>query len=56
MSLGNVLSASYGAGEKPVSFIRDEDQELFKGLKSQVGLNHRSRLVTVAEYLRSCYI
>ena len=33
VSLGNVLAASYGAGEKPVTFVRAEDQALFKALK-----------------------
>ena len=35
VSLGNVLAASYGAGDKPVTFIRDADQELFKKLKGE---------------------
>lgn len=35
VSLGNVLAASYGAGDKPVSFIRAEDQALFKKWKSE---------------------
>ena len=32
VSLGNVLAASYGSGDKPVTFVKDEDQELFKAL------------------------
>jgi dipeptidyl-peptidase-3 len=44
VSLGNVLAASYGAGEKPVSFVKEGDQALFKGLKGiafevQVGIH-----------------
>jgi len=35
VSLGNVLAASYGAGEKPVTFVRDADQEGFKKLKGE---------------------
>ena len=46
VSLGNVLAASYGAGPKPVSFVRQEDQALFKALKGpafevQVGATAR---------------
>jgi len=35
VSLGNVLKASYGAGEKPVTFIADADQAIFKKLKGE---------------------
>ena len=35
VSLGNVLAASYGAGAKPVTFVADEDQALFKALKGE---------------------
>ena len=28
VSLGNVLAASYGAGAKPVTFVRPEDQAI----------------------------
>jgi len=35
VSLGNVLSASYGAGDKPVVFIAEADQQLFKALKGE---------------------
>eukprot|EP00656_Telonema_subtile_P015365 TRINITY_DN18030_c0_g1_i1.p1 TRINITY_DN18030_c0_g1~~TRINITY_DN18030_c0_g1_i1.p1 ORF type:complete len:524 (-),score=117.72 TRINITY_DN18030_c0_g1_i1:1064-2635(-) len=35
VSLGNVLAASYGAGDKPVSFIAEADQQLFKALKGE---------------------
>jgi len=35
VSLGNVLAASYSVGEKPVTFIADADQELFKKLKAE---------------------
>ena len=35
VSLGNVLAASYGAGDKPITFIRDADQELFKKFKGE---------------------
>ena len=35
VSLGNVLAASYGSGEKTVSFIAAADQELFKALKGE---------------------
>lgn len=35
VSLGNVLAASYGAGDKPVSFISAADQALFKLLKGE---------------------
>ena len=35
VSLGNVLQASYGAGEKPVSFVAEADQALFKALKGE---------------------
>jgi len=30
-----VLAASYGAGDKPITFIRDADQELFKKFKGE---------------------
>lgn len=33
VSLGNVLQASYGSGDKPVTFVQEKDQELFKALK-----------------------
>jgi len=46
VSLGNVLQASYGgsASDKPVTFVSDQDQELFKTLKGpafevQVGVH-----------------
>eukprot|EP00658_Telonema_sp_P-2_P083398 TRINITY_DN9019_c0_g1_i2.p1 TRINITY_DN9019_c0_g1~~TRINITY_DN9019_c0_g1_i2.p1 ORF type:complete len:450 (-),score=131.70 TRINITY_DN9019_c0_g1_i2:437-1786(-) len=44
VSLGNVLAASYGAGDKPVAFIAEADQQLFKALKGpafevQVGVH-----------------
>lgn len=44
VSLGNVLKAGYGAGDKRVTFIADADQEMFKKLKGesfevQVGLH-----------------
>lgn len=32
---GNVLSASYAVGDKPVSFVRPEDQALYKALKGE---------------------
>jgi dipeptidyl-peptidase-3 len=35
VSLGNVLAASYGAGVKPVTFITEADQALFKALKAE---------------------
>ena len=35
VSLGNVLAASYGAGVKPVTFVQDADQALFKKLKGE---------------------
>jgi len=35
VSLGNVLAASYGAGEKPVTFVKEQDQALFKALKGE---------------------
>lgn len=35
VSLGNVLAASYGSGDKPVTFLLDSDQELFKALKGE---------------------
>lgn len=35
VSLGNVMMASYGASEKPVTLIGAEDQELFKKLKGE---------------------
>lgn len=35
VSLGNVLAASYGAGDKPVTFIAERDQQLFKRLKTE---------------------
>lgn len=35
VSLGNVLAASYGSGNKPVTFLKDEDQSLFKALKGE---------------------
>jgi len=35
VSLGNVLQASYGAGDKPVTFIAEADQELFNALKGE---------------------
>ena len=35
VSLGNVLQASYGAGDKPIGFITAADQELFKALKAE---------------------
>lgn len=33
VSLGNVLAASYGSGDKPVTFVAPTDQEPFKRLK-----------------------
>eukprot|EP00592_Proboscia_alata_P014963 CAMPEP_0194395418 /NCGR_PEP_ID=MMETSP0174-20130528/124414_1 /TAXON_ID=216777 /ORGANISM="Proboscia alata, Strain PI-D3" /LENGTH=868 /DNA_ID=CAMNT_0039191355 /DNA_START=112 /DNA_END=2719 /DNA_ORIENTATION=+ len=44
VSLGNVLSASYGSGEKPVTFVAHDDQVLFKKFKGdsfevQVGIH-----------------
>eukprot|EP00930_Biecheleria_cincta_P024341 TRINITY_DN17432_c0_g1_i1.p1 TRINITY_DN17432_c0_g1~~TRINITY_DN17432_c0_g1_i1.p1 ORF type:complete len:776 (-),score=144.53 TRINITY_DN17432_c0_g1_i1:259-2586(-) len=44
VSLGNVLQASYGAGEKPVTFLVEQDQAMFKSLKGpafevQVGVH-----------------
>mmetsp|Transcript_39801 Transcript_39801/g.58144 ORF Transcript_39801/g.58144 Transcript_39801/m.58144 type:complete len:457 (-) Transcript_39801:64-1434(-) len=44
VSLGNVLQASYGAGDKPVTFILERDQALFKAFKGpafevQVGIH-----------------
>jgi len=45
VSLGNVLSASYGSkSEKPVSFLKPEDQEMYKDLQGkafevQVGIH-----------------
>lgn len=35
VSLGNVLQASYGAGVKPVTFVVESDQALFKKLKGE---------------------
>jgi len=35
VSLGNVLAASYGAGDKPIPFIREHDQPMFKALKGE---------------------
>ena len=35
VSLGNVLQASYGASDKPVGFVREADQHLFKTLKGE---------------------
>jgi len=35
VSLGNVLAASYGAADKPVPFIAESDQHLFKALKGE---------------------
>ena len=35
MSLGNVLQANYGAGDKPVTFVTEADQALFKALKAE---------------------
>jgi len=35
VSLGNVLKAGYGAGEKPVTFVSEDDQALFKKLKGE---------------------
>lgn len=35
VSLGNVLAASYAVGEKPVTFVSANDQELFKKLKAE---------------------
>jgi len=35
VSLGNVLKAGYGAGEKPVTFVADADQAIFKKLKGE---------------------
>eukprot|EP01063_Lacrimia_lanifica_P006041 TRINITY_DN13631_c0_g1_i1.p1 TRINITY_DN13631_c0_g1~~TRINITY_DN13631_c0_g1_i1.p1 ORF type:complete len:775 (+),score=339.75 TRINITY_DN13631_c0_g1_i1:22-2346(+) len=35
VSLGNVLQASYGAGDKPVTFVAENDQALFKKLKGE---------------------
>eukprot|EP00931_Biecheleriopsis_adriatica_P029224 TRINITY_DN17381_c0_g1_i1.p1 TRINITY_DN17381_c0_g1~~TRINITY_DN17381_c0_g1_i1.p1 ORF type:complete len:737 (+),score=131.69 TRINITY_DN17381_c0_g1_i1:84-2294(+) len=35
VSLGNVLKAGYGAGDKPAAFITESDQELFKKLKGE---------------------
>jgi dipeptidyl-peptidase-3 len=44
VSLGNVLQASYGAGDKRVTLLSDSDQDLFKKLKGdafevQVGIH-----------------
>jgi dipeptidyl-peptidase-3 len=33
VSLGNVLKAGYGAGDKPVTFVTEADQAIFKKLK-----------------------
>ena len=30
-----MLKASYGAGDKPVTFVTESDQELFKALKGE---------------------
>ncbi len=35
MSLGNVLAAGYGSGEKPATFIKSSDQIIFKTLKGE---------------------
>lgn len=35
VSLGNVLKAGYGAGDKPVTFITEADQAIFKKLKGE---------------------
>eukprot|EP00929_Paragymnodinium_shiwhaense_P047766 TRINITY_DN24224_c0_g1_i1.p1 TRINITY_DN24224_c0_g1~~TRINITY_DN24224_c0_g1_i1.p1 ORF type:complete len:756 (+),score=194.70 TRINITY_DN24224_c0_g1_i1:83-2350(+) len=35
VSLGNVLKAGYGAGDKPVTFIAEADQAMFKKLKGE---------------------
>ena len=35
VSLGNVLQANYGAGDKPVTFVTEADQALFKALKAE---------------------
>lgn len=35
VSLGNVLAASYGSGAKPVTFVRDSDQKLYKALQRE---------------------
>lgn len=35
VNLGNVLAASYGSGDKPVTFVAAADQELFKALKGE---------------------
>eukprot|EP00427_Karlodinium_veneficum_P013530 CAMPEP_0169072168 /NCGR_PEP_ID=MMETSP1015-20121227/6048_1 /TAXON_ID=342587 /ORGANISM="Karlodinium micrum, Strain CCMP2283" /LENGTH=610 /DNA_ID=CAMNT_0009131301 /DNA_START=71 /DNA_END=1901 /DNA_ORIENTATION=- len=35
VSLGNVLKAGYGAGDKPVTFVSDADQAIFKKLKGE---------------------
>lgn len=48
VSLGNVLQASYGAGDKRVTLLSDGDQELFKKLKSEafeVQVSYFDRLV-----------
>lgn len=44
VSLGNVLAASYGAGDKPITFVQKDDQAVFKACKSdafevQVGIH-----------------
>ena len=35
VSLGNVLQAGYGAGDKRVTLLSDADQDLFKKLKTE---------------------
>lgn len=35
VSLGNVLKAGYGAGDKPVTFVAEADQAIFKKLKGE---------------------
>ena len=60
VSLGNVLQANYGAGDKPVTFVTEADQALFKALKAeafevQVRLPSLRSLIAVAELCHSVH-